>query len=119
MKIELFINDPTVNFNTPYGNEANVVPTSPAPGSWFGQMATLPPEVGFNEGTESAFLIREEPFGSLLLNRRTGEVYKLDKQATEATRLLIRGLEKEQVAKNLHIELEELDSVIMVLEQCH
>ncbi|MBL4963930.1 hypothetical protein [Bacillus halotolerans] len=117
MKIELFINDPTENFNTAYGKNGKNV--GPAPGSWFGAMATLSSEVGFNEGTESAFLIREEPFGSLLLNRRTGEVYKLDKQATEATRLLIKGLEKEQVAKNLHIELEELDPVIMVLEQCH
>ncbi|WP_342601859.1 hypothetical protein [Peribacillus sp. FSL E2-0159] len=97
MNVELFMNDATDNFSTASGKETHYNDT------WLGakNMIHSPSSIdsdgnadGFmringegsgsfiNSSLEKRYTIREEEFGSLLLNQSNSKVYKLDPENT-------------------------------------
>lgn len=115
MNIELFMENATDDFNeditSPTGINENDYFLA-----WYGLKAMtdfisddnafLKPDIGHR------LSFREESFGTLMLNRETGKIYKLDCQASDALNLVMAGLDSITIAERLGCDVEEVGNLI-------
>lgn len=121
MKVELFMNNPTDNFFSP-GNKNTLYDDA----AWLGGKNFIHPSTadsiitskGKRIGTFSStvqtiakYSLREEDFGSVVLNESTSKVYKLDHEATEAAKLFLSGNNLKSISKYLDVTEDALEEV--------